>query len=143
MKMVRQRKREQWGRKLARRLRAGCNESQVTFSPARKSSRILMVSQVTVDGVAVCVRDLVQAAVDAGYQVTVACPSGGHLPAWVRQRGAAWERLEMRRPPHPSDILAVMRLRRLARTHDLVHLHSSKAGVIGRLAVASLVSRRP
>jgi glycosyltransferase involved in cell wall biosynthesis len=93
--------------------------------------------------VAVCVRDLVQAAVDAGYQVTVACPAGGHLPAWVRQRGAAWERLEMRRPPHPSDILAVMRLRRLARTHDLVHLHSSKAGVVGRLAVATLGPRRP
>ena len=49
----------------------------------------------------------------------------------------------MRRPPHPSDILAVMRLRRLARTHDLVHLHSSKAGVVGRLAVASLGPRRP
>ena len=95
------------------------------------------------DGVAVCVRDLVQAAAGAGYQVTVACPAAGNLPAWVRQRGAAWERLEMRRPPHPSDILAVMRLRRLARTHDLVHLHSSKAGVVGRLAVASLGPRRP
>jgi glycosyltransferase involved in cell wall biosynthesis len=109
----------------------------------RKPARILIVSQVTVDGVAVCVRDLVQAAIGAGYQVTVACPEAGHLSAWVRQRGAAWERLEMRRSPHPSDILAVMRLRRLARTHDLVHLHSSKAGVVGRLAVASLGARRP
>src|SRR5580658_3887330 len=109
----------------------------------RKPARILIVSQVTVDGVAVCVRELVQAAVGAGYQVTVACPAAGHLSAWVRQRGAAWERLEMRRAPHPSDILAVMRLRRLARTHDLVHLHSSKAGVAGRLAVASLGPRRP
>jgi glycosyltransferase involved in cell wall biosynthesis len=109
----------------------------------RKPARILIVSQVTVDGVAACVRDLVQAAIGAGYQVTVACPAAGHLSAWVRQRGAAWERLEMRRSPHPSDILAMMRLRRLARTHDLVHLHSSKAGVAGRLAVASLGPRRP
>ena len=109
----------------------------------RKPARILIVSQVTVDGVAVCVRDLVQAAIGAGYQVTVACPEAGHLSAWVRQRGAAWEQLEMRRSPHPSDILAMMRLRRLARTHDLVHLHSSKAGVAGRLAVASLGPRRP
>jgi glycosyltransferase involved in cell wall biosynthesis len=109
----------------------------------RKPARILIVSQVTVDGVAVCVRNLVQAAIGAGYQVTVACPEAGHLSAWVRQRGAAWERLEMRRSPHPSDILAMMRLRRLARTHDLVHLHSSKAGVAGRLAVASLGPRRP
>lgn len=109
----------------------------------RKPARILIVSQVTVDGVAVCVRDLVQAAIGAGYQVTVACPAAGHLSAWVQQRGAAWERLEMRRSAHPSDILAMMRLRRLARTHDLVHLHSSKAGIAGRLAVASLGPRRP
>jgi glycosyltransferase involved in cell wall biosynthesis len=106
-------------------------------------SRILIVTQATVNGVAVCVRDLIQAAVKDGYQVTVACPSTGDLPAWAQQRGAAWVRLGMRRSPHPSDILAVMRLRRLARAHDLVHLHSSKAGVVGRLAVASLRSRRP
>jgi glycosyltransferase involved in cell wall biosynthesis len=143
MKIFGQRAREQRGGKHIRRTKADRDGIQVTLSPARKSSRILMVSQVTVDGVAVCVRDLVQAAVDAGYQVTVACPPGGQLPAWIRQRGAAWERLEMRRPPHPSDILAVIQLRRLARTHDLVHLHSSKAGAAGRLAVASLGPRRP
>lgn len=140
-KMAEHRERAQ-DRKRDRRFRAG-RGGQVAIPPTRNSPRILMVSQVTVDGVAVCVRDLVQAAVDAGYQVTVACPSGGRLPAWVRQRGAVWQRLEMRRPPHPSDILAVMRLRRLARTHDLIHLHSSKAGVVGRLAVASLGRRRP
>lgn len=135
--------RRPWRRELARKLKAGHDGSPAPLPPVQKSSRVLVVSQATVDGVAVCVRDLVQAATDAGYQVTVACPAGGHLPAWVRQRGAAWEPLEMRRPPHPSDIVAVMRLRRLARTHDLVHLHSSKAGVVGRLAVASLGPRRP
>ena len=143
MKVLRQRQREQWGRKLARRPRVGRDGSPVTLPSTRKSSRILIVSQATVDGVAVCVRDLVQAAAGAGYRVTVACPAAGNLPAWIRQRGAAWERLEMRRRPHPSDIMAVMRLRRLARTHDLIHLHSSKAGVVGRLAVASLGPQRP
>ena len=143
MKELRQHEGEQWGRKLARRLRVGSDRGPVALSSAGKPSRILIVSQATVDGVAVCVRDLVEAAVDAGYQVTVACPATGKLPTWVQQRGAAWERLEMRRPPHLGDVLAVMRLRRLARTHDLVHLHSSKAGVVGRLAVASLGPRRP
>ena len=144
MKVLRRREREPWRHKRARRPKAGRDGDPAPLPPARKSSRVLVVSQVTVDGVAVCVRDLVQAAVDAGYQVTVVCPTGGHLPAWVRQQGgAAWEPLEMRRPPHPSDILAVLRLRRLARTHDLVHLHSSKAGIVGRLAVASLGLRRP
>jgi glycosyltransferase involved in cell wall biosynthesis len=106
-------------------------------------SRILIVSQATVNGVAICVRDLIQVAVREGYHVTVACPPTGDLPAWARQQGAAWARLEMKRSPHLSDIRAVIRLRRLVRTHDLVHLHSSKAGVLGRLAVASLRSRRP
>jgi glycosyltransferase involved in cell wall biosynthesis len=36
-----------------------------------------------------------------------------------------------------------MRLRQLARDHALVHLHSSKAGAVGRLALMSLGRRRP
>jgi glycosyltransferase involved in cell wall biosynthesis len=112
-------------------------------SPAPGAGRILIVSQATVDGVAVCVRDLVRAAVGSGYEVTVACPSTGELAAWVLERGAAWERLEMRRSPHRSDILAVRRLRRLVQASSLVHLHSSKAGAVGRLALASLGRRRP
>ena len=105
--------------------------------------RILIVSQATVDGVAVCVRDLVQAAITGGYKLTVACPSAGDLAAWVQERQAAWERLEMRRSPHPADIVALLRVRRLARGHALVHLHSSKAGAVGRLALATLGRQRP
>jgi glycosyltransferase involved in cell wall biosynthesis len=105
--------------------------------------RVLIVSQATVDGVAVCVRDLVEAAVGRGYDITVACPSAGDLAGWAQDRGAVWERLEMRRSPHPSDLLAVARLRQLARAHSLIHLHSSKAGAVGRLALASLGRARP
>lgn len=111
--------------------------------PAQRNHRVLMVSQATVDGVAVCVRDLVAAAVSAGYDVTVACPSAGPLAAWAGDRGADWVRLEMRRPPHPTDVLALLQIRRLARSHGLVHLHSSKAGAVGRIASASLGRQRP
>lgn len=111
--------------------------------PGPGGCRVLIVSQVTVSGVAVCVRDLVEAAVGSGYAVTVACPSGGDLAGWARERGAAWERVEMRRSPHPSDVLAVARVRRLCKASTLVHLHSSKAGAVGRLALMSLGPRRP
>jgi glycosyltransferase involved in cell wall biosynthesis len=110
---------------------------------ASASGRILIVTQATVDGVAACIRDLTEAAVRRGYELTVACPSSGNLAALVQQRGCAWERLEMRRSPHPSDLLAVLRIRKLVREHALVHLHSSKAGAVGRLALASLGRRRP
>ena len=127
----------------APRSRKSVSGTRSASSPLPGSCRILIVSQATVDGVAICVRDLVQAAISAGYEVTVACPSIGDLAAWVQERGAVWERLEMRRSPHPSDILAVGRIRRLAHASSLVHLHSSKAGVAGRLALASFGRRRP
>ena len=106
-------------------------------------SRILIVSQATVFGVAICVRELVRAAVASGYAVTVACPSKGYLAAWTEEEGAKWERLEMWRLPHPRDLFAVLRVRRLSRTSTLVHVHSSKAGAVGRLALFSLGGTRP
>jgi glycosyltransferase involved in cell wall biosynthesis len=104
---------------------------------------VLIVCQPTSEGVGVCVRDLVGAAVLSGYGVTVACPAAGDLAAWSVERGATWQRLEMRRSPHFGDVKAVMQVRRLARSHALVHLHSSKAGAVGRIALASLGRRRP
>ena len=115
--------------------------TQVRSAPA--PDRVLIVSQATVDGVAICVRDLIQAAVSNGYEPTVACPPGGDLLTWTQQCKARWVRIDMRRAPHPSDILALLRIRRLVREHALVHLHSSKAGAVGRLALASLGRRRP
>lgn len=118
--------------------------------PNRESGRVsphspavLIVSQPTTEGVGVCVRNLVNAAVLAGYRVTVASPATGDLAAWVAERGATWQRLEMRRSPHLADAKAMMHVRRLARSHALVHLHSSKAGAVGRIALASLGRRRP
>lgn len=108
-----------------------------------RRSAVLIVSQATTEGVAVCLRDLIDAAVRSGYHVTVACPADGDLPVWAVDRGAVWERLEMRRTLHLSDIRAVAQVRRLAQSHGLVHLHSSKAGAIGRMALASLGRRRP
>ncbi|HEX2320405.1 MAG TPA: glycosyltransferase [Streptosporangiaceae bacterium] len=108
-----------------------------------RPSRLLILSQPTTEGVAVCVRDQVDAAVRSGCHVTVACPQAGDLAAWAIERGAEWERVEMRRSPHLSDFAAVAKVRRLTLSHDLVLLHSSKAGAVGRVALASLGRRRP
>lgn len=104
---------------------------------------VLIVCQPTTEGVAVCVRSLVGAAVRSGYRVTVACPPTGDLAASVVRSGATLQRLDLRRSPNLGDAKAIIQVRRLARSHALVHLHSSKAGAVGRIALASLGRRRP
>ncbi len=106
---------------------------------------VLMVSQPVSYGVAVFVRQLTEAAVAAGHRVTVACPGPdrGPLAAWVRDAGATHVALGMAREPSPRDLLGLWSIRRLAKGRDVVHLHSSKAAALGRVAVATLGRRRP
>jgi glycosyltransferase involved in cell wall biosynthesis len=89
------------------------------------------------------VRDLVHAGVKGDFEVTVVCPTGGDLGAWVEAAGARWIPVQLHRQPHPCDLVHVLKLRSLARLADVVHLHSSKAGALGRLALATLGRRRP
>lgn len=58
----------------------------------------------------------------------------------VKQSGALCIELPMRRAPGPEDLIAVIHLRRMLarRRFDVIHLHSSKAGGIGRLAALGL-----
>ncbi len=54
------------------------------------------------------------------------------------QPGFRARRILMRRQPHARDLLAVRALRRYLRTHgpfDLLHCHSTKAGLIGRIGL--------
>ena len=107
---------------------------------------VLVVSQPVDYGVAVYVRHLTAAAVAAGHRVTVVSPGGDHGPlaAWVRSAGADHRTLNMARKPAVRDVFDLVALRRLARGRDVVHLHSSKAAALGRVAALSLgVRRRP
>lgn len=101
---------------------------------------VLMVSQPVEYGVAVCVAQLTRAAVEAGHRVTVASPGPeqGPLAEWVKSAGADHVAIDLVREPGWRDLGAVVKLRKLARGRDLVHLHSSKAGAIGRIAVATM-----
>lgn len=105
---------------------------------------VLIVSQPVSYGVAICVRDLTQAAVAAGHRVTVVSPDSAHGPlaGWIEATRARHHPLNMARAPAPRDLSDLLALRRLSRGRDVVHLHSSKAGALGRVAAMSLGRRR-
>lgn len=105
--------------------------------------RVLLVAQPTTGGTARCVQQLVEAAVEHELDVRVVCPANGPLAESVVAAGAAWTELDMRRSPTPRDAAHALTLRRLAKTVDVIHLHSSKAGAVGRLALRSMGHRRP
>jgi glycosyltransferase involved in cell wall biosynthesis len=105
------------------------------------SRRALLVSQPTDGGCALCVRDLALAAAASGWRVQVATP-GGDLERWLAGTEVEVVRVAMHRAPRPAgDLRALRALRGLMRNADLVHLHSSKAGALGR--AARLTLRRP
>ena len=85
------------------------------------------------------VRDLVPGLVDQ-YDVTVAAHGPGSLGDAVRERGANYVELQhVRRPISVRDLLGLYELWRLCRTIRpvILHLNSSKAGVLGRIAGAA------
>jgi glycosyltransferase involved in cell wall biosynthesis len=84
-----------------------------------------------------------------GHRVTIACgPSHAETPLLERarrQEGLAFLTLPtLGRPVRPAaDLRALVALARLLRRHryDVIHLHTSKAGALGRVAAALLGQR--
>lgn len=105
--------------------------------------RVLMVAECRNGGVPLFVRNLVEGLGPEDFSFGVACPTASEL---YREppSGARMHALSMFRSIHPlSDPLAARRLVRIARgeRYDIVHLNSSKAGVIGLLAGKRLLSK--
>ncbi|MFF7470237.1 glycosyltransferase [Streptomyces sp. NPDC008092] len=102
--------------------------------------RVLHLAQPVEGGVARVVLDLTKAQLTAGLRVTVACP-GGELAERARELGAEVRGWRADRSPGaglPDEV------RRLGRLLDevrpaLLHAHSAKAGLAGRLAVRGRV----
>ncbi|MEV4612116.1 glycosyltransferase [Kitasatospora sp. NPDC049258] len=98
---------------------------------------ILHISQPVDGGVARVVVDLVRGQREAGCRVLVACPPGGRLAGEAAAAGALVLDWPAGRSPGPGTAGEVRRLRRIVKgaAPDVLHLHSAKAGLAGRLAV--------
>jgi glycosyltransferase involved in cell wall biosynthesis len=110
---------------------------------AGRPPRVLHVSEAFGGGVQEMVTTLSERLASAGYPVAIAYGRRPETSVDVRQRVAAeidlfslgWERRTL-----PEQVRACRRLRRVVRAWrpDVVHLHSSFAGLIGSVALAGL-----
>lgn len=104
--------------------------------------RVLHVSQPTTMGVARCVDGLVAEQRARGWEVFVASPmaTAEDPPEWIT--GPNFLRWDARRSPLSTGAVGeISRLRKIVKDvrPDVVHLHSSKAGLAGRLALRGSV----
>lgn len=98
---------------------------------------VLHVAQPIDAGVARYVAAVAADQLARGWQIMVACPSGGHLATALSSSGVPWLHWPATRAPGVTTVPETQRLHRLISQvqPDVVHLHSAKAGLAGRLAV--------
>lgn len=96
---------------------------------------VLMVSQPTVAGIAQCVRDWSSGLRAAGWQVQAACPDDGWLLDTLAADGIPTHLWRSQRSPTAGLRQESRDLRQILddANPDVVFLHGSKAGLIGRL----------
>jgi len=95
-----------------------------------------------IGGAQIHVRDLAQALQESGHKVTVLCGGSGAFTEMLENRDIPYRALKhLVHPIHPyRDVLAFLEIRRTLEelNPELVCTHSSKAGILGRLAAHRL-----
>lgn len=98
---------------------------------------VLHAVQPTDSGVAGYVAAVAADQLARGWRVVVACPGGGRLAAELGTHGVPRLHWPATRSPGADTVPETQRLRQVIRAvrPDVVHLHSAKAGLAGRLAL--------
>lgn len=105
--------------------------------------KILVACEPTVGGAAIACLELLRYARRTDVDVTLATPEGWLFDT-ARAAGVKCVALPMERRVTRKSLAGFSRWRELVVEHDVVHLHSSVAGVYGRAALLTLwPSRRP
>ena len=104
--------------------------------------RLLLAAQPHDGGVARHLVTLVRALPAERFAVDVACPRGSLTWTLLDGSGVALHPIESHREPRPGDVRSWATLVRLAGRADVIHVHSAKAGFLGRLAAATRGRRR-
>jgi glycosyltransferase involved in cell wall biosynthesis len=109
----------------------------MTDVPARTRCRVLHVLQPAEGGVPEHVACLAAGLPGHGWAVDVVAPSGSPFLGRFRAAGATVHEVDWPSAPGPADAAVAARLRRLDRRagYDVVHAHSSRAGVLTRVAL--------
>ena len=97
--------------------------------------KILFISQ-SLGGVANSLNLIISNIDSSKYEITLVAPPNKFLEGRVAKAGFRYIKLEMKRSVGLHDLLDLYRIFRIMneQTYDLIHCHSAKAGVLGRLS---------